>query len=404
MHLSGFSVSKTTSLAANRLRAMATTLLRRAARAPLAAAASSSLQTLLLQVAPAGANSVAVADRRVGAVRCKVSERAQRRKNLRKQKMDASTVPLLKDTLRKLYLRTHPDLFGQFPAQRAQNEASYKELLGVLDSIEKTNTFPPARTFALPFALKTPVDGVFKNVELRMRTTGGACNTLVEEALGKFFVDCGLPAVFRWGEGSWGKAVGKEAGAAKNSNLDYDVEEEEARERERAAAADKARREAEYMAPAYTQVDRRAPEDTSIERVLNELNDVFEIIAAVPLMDEEEYGELREYYENGGGLDEIDERGYSIKAATEMIWKGERDMGVLASGVDADSAMIIQRILMHTLAIEQKVRELIEKGVVDEGEEGEEEEGEEDDDDEEEEEDLGVRAEDADASAGKASS
>lgn len=348
---------------------MATSLLRRSRALLPPRAAWATALTPVSSAAPLTATATSLGDHRVGAVRCKASsERAQRRKNLRKLKDDAGAVPLLKDTLRKLYMRTHPDLFGQFPAQREQNEASYKELLGVLDSIEKTNTFPPARTLVLPFALKTPVDGVFKNVELRLRTTGGACNTLVEEALGRFFVECGLPGVFRWGEGSWGKAVGKEAGATQNSNLDFDKEDEEARERERAAAADKARREAEYMAPAYTQVDRRAPDDTSIERVLNELNDVFEIIAAVPLMVEDEYGELRAYYEKGEGLDEIDARGYSIKAATQQIWAGERDMGVLASGVDADSAMIIQRILMHTLAIEQKVKELIEKGEVDEDE------------------------------------
>ncbi|KAF1331600.1 putative mitochondrial protein, partial [Globisporangium splendens] len=278
-------------------------------------------------------------------------------------KNSAEKVPLLKDTLRKLYLRTHPDLFGQHPKQQEQNEASYKELLGILDSIEKNNEFPPAKTLVLPFSLKTPVDGVFKEVSLHLRTTGGACNTLVEEALGKFFVECGLPGVFQWGEGSWGKALGKDK--VQNSNLDFEKEDEEAKKREEIAAKEKAEREAKYSAPAYNPVDRKAPEDNSIERILNELNDVFEIIAAVPLMDEEEYGELRVYYEKGQGLDEIEARGYSIKAGTKMIWEGERDLNVLTKGIDADSAMIIQRILLHTLAIEQKVKELIESGHID---------------------------------------
>lgn len=348
--------------AASLLRRSRSLLQTRIACAPLVAAWPQSAA----QCAPV------VAPPTIGAVRTKVSERAQRRKNLRKMKESVEKVPLLKDTLRKLYLRTHPDLFGQYPKQQEQNEASYKELLGILDSIEKNNEFPPAKTLVLPFSLKTPIDGVFKEVSLHLRTTGGACNTLVEEALGKFFVECGLPGVFQWGEGSWGKALGKEK--VQNANLDFDKEDEAAKERERAAAAEKARREAEYSAPAYNPVDRRAPEDNSIERVLNELNDVFEIIAAVPLMDEEEYGELRVYYEKGQGLDEIDARGYSIKDATHKIWEGERDMAVLTAGVDADSAMIIQRILMHTLAIEQKVKELIEQGVIDEDDVADEEE------------------------------
>lgn len=207
------------------------------------------------------------------AVRTKVSERAQRRKNLRKMKNSAEKVPLLKDTLRKLYMRTHPDLFGQYPVQQQANEESYKELMGILDSIEKHNQFPPAKTLVLPFFLKTPIEGQFKEVDLRLRTTGGACNTLVEEALGQFFTDCGLPAVFQWGEGSWGKAVGKEH--VKNSNLEFDREEEEREKQLKAAeAAAKAEEAARMAAPAYQPVDRAAPEDHSIERVLNELNDV----------------------------------------------------------------------------------------------------------------------------------
>ncbi|RLN06566.1 hypothetical protein BBO99_00006543, partial [Phytophthora kernoviae] len=147
----------------------------------------------------------------VGGIRTKVSERAQRRKNLRKMKTKkGGKVPMLKDTLRKLYLRTHPDLFGRYPTQQSANEESYKELLGILDAIEKHNEFPPAKTLVLPFYLKTPVEGEFKEVDLRLRTTGGACNTLVEEALGQFFGECGLPQAFQWGEGSWGKAVGKD--------------------------------------------------------------------------------------------------------------------------------------------------------------------------------------------------
>ncbi|GMF80433.1 unnamed protein product [Phytophthora fragariaefolia] len=270
-------------------------------------------------------------------------------------------VPLLKDTLRKLYLRTHPDLFGRYPPQQRANEESYKELLGILDAIEKHNEFPPAKTLVLPFFLKTPVEGQFKEVDLRLRTTGGACNTLVEEALGRFFGECGLPQAFQWGEGSWGKAVGKDA--VENSNLGFDRDEEA---REKAAAGAEREEQIRQSAPAYNPVDSgTTSEDASIEKLLSELNEVFEIIAAVPLMDEEEYGELREHFMKGPGLDEIDDRGYSIKAGTHRIWKGERDLKKVTEGVDTDSALILQRILLHTLNIERKVREMLANGGVD---------------------------------------
>ncbi|POM77976.1 Hypothetical protein PHPALM_4563, partial [Phytophthora palmivora] len=179
----------------------------------------------------------------LGSVRTKVSERALRRKNLRKMKSQkGGKVPMLKDTLRKLYLRTHPDLFGQYPEQQRANEESYKELLGILDAIEKHNEFPPAKTLDAGHlgCDREAQRGEFKEVDLQLRTTGGACNTLVEEALGRFFGDCGLPQAFQWGEGSWGKAVGR--AAVENSNLGFD-KEEEAREKARKEAEEAAKRE-----------------------------------------------------------------------------------------------------------------------------------------------------------------
>ncbi|GMF80426.1 unnamed protein product [Phytophthora fragariaefolia] len=274
-------------------------------------------------------------------------------------------VPLLKDTLRKLYLRTHPDLFGRYPPQQRANEESYKELLGILDAIEKHNEFPPAKTLVLPFFLKTPVEGQFKEVDLRLRTTGGACNTLVEEALGRFFGECGLPQAFQWGEGSWGKAVGKDA--VENSNLGFDRDEEA---REKAAAEAEREEQIRQSAPAYNPVDRSAPEDQSIESVLNELDDRLQLIAAMPYLDEEDKDQLaiKVHFEQGTGLDELEAQGYTVKSGAIMIWQGERDLNTIVKGVDADSAIILQRILLHTLDIEKQLNEIIAKGGFDDDE------------------------------------
>jgi hypothetical protein len=84
-------------------------------------------------------------------------------------------------------------------------------------------------------------------------------------------------------------------------------------------------------------------------------------------MDEEEYGELRKYYREEEGLMEIEMRGFTIKEATEKIWDGERDLNVVARGLDADSAMIVQRILMHTVNIELKIRDHLENEATQEG-------------------------------------
>ncbi|CAH0488461.1 unnamed protein product [Peronospora farinosa] len=260
-------------------------------------------------------------------------------------------VPMIKDTLRKLYMRTHPDLFGRYPEQQRANEESYKELLGILDAIEKHNVFPPAKTLVLPFFLKTPVEGEFKEVDLQLRTTGGACNTLVEEALGRFFDECGLPQAFQWGEGSWGKSVGKDA--EENPNLGFDKDEDE--------LATTSEEQLFQSAPAYNPVDRRAPDDHSVEKMLTELDDTLQLIAAMPYLDEEEEQQraIKMHFEQGKGLDDLEVQGYTIKAGVLMMWQGERDLNTLVKSVDADSALILQRVLMHTLDIENKLNEFI---------------------------------------------
>ncbi|CEG47187.1 T-cell activation inhibitor, mitochondrial [Plasmopara halstedii] len=300
----------------------------------------------------------------LGSTRTKVSERALRRKNLRKMKNEKhGKIPMLKETLRKLYLRTHPDLFGRYPNQQRANEESYKELLGILDAIEKHNEFPPAKTLSLPFFLKTPVEGEFQEVKLRLRTTGGACNTLVEEALGRFFGECSLPEVFQWGEGSWGKGVGKDA--VENSNLGFD-EDEEAREKARKEADKLAMHEEQLRrsAPAYNPVDRSAPKDQSIEKVLNEMDDTLQLIAAVPYLDDEDeqHRAIKLHFEKGSGLNDINAQGYKVKAGVIQMWQGERDLRTLIRDTDGDSAILLQRILMHTLDFEKQIDEIIAKG------------------------------------------
>ncbi|TDH64766.1 hypothetical protein CCR75_009142 [Bremia lactucae] len=295
-------------------------------------------------------------------VRTKVSERTLRRKKLRVNKSQKGVkVPILKETLRKLYLRTHPDLFGQYPTQQRANEESYKELLGILDAIEKHNQFPPAKTLKLPFFLKTPIEGEFKEVELQLRTTGGACNTLVEEALGQFFSNCGLPEVFQWDKGSWGKSVGKHA--VENPNLGFE-KEDETHENDRHEAK---REERHSSAPAYNPVDRKAPEDHSIEKVLNELDDTLQLIAVVPYLDDDDKQQqaIKTHFEHGSGLDDLDAQGYSLKAGVIQLWQGERNLQALIPGLDGDSAILMQRILLHTVDIEKRLENVIAQSSLD---------------------------------------
>lgn len=261
--------------------------------------------------------------------------------NARKQAMGGK-IPELKSTLRKLYMKTHPDLFGQFPEQQRTNENSYKELLGVLDTIQAAkNGFPPARKLVLPFYLREKSETQeFRMATLKLRTTGGNCKALVEEALGDFFQDCGLKPGFKWPASSWGTF------ASIDELRQHQKEEEEEAEN---------KNHQPESAPAYW--GTQAPVvDHSIDALLEQNDDVFKIIAACPWLDEE-YKDVRNHFQVEGGLDEYEKNGYKIKNAVHSIWNGERDINQLIVGVTIESAQIIQRILMHTMDIESQLTE-----------------------------------------------
>ncbi|RHY46693.1 hypothetical protein DYB30_010098, partial [Aphanomyces astaci] len=268
----------------------------------------------------------------------KLSERALRRKQLRESKKKATRIPPIKETLRKLYLRTHPDLFGQFPKEQHTNTESYKELMGILDAIANIRgEFPPAKTLSLPFYLTTGTAGQFKNVTLNLKTTGGACSTLMETQLGKFFEECGWEPLFEWNKGSWGLTT--------TAVLPPD----DTYERDEAVPQ---RAPQPEVAPAFREQPKASqPDESKMEVLLRELNDVLEVIAAVPYFAHEEEGDYKDIYElytnedenSVNGLKEIERRGgYNIIPSTHMIWEGERDAAVLIQGLDMDSALIVQ--------------------------------------------------------------
>ncbi|KAJ8540753.1 hypothetical protein ON010_g12472 [Phytophthora cinnamomi] len=90
----------------------------------------------------------------------------------------------------------------------------------------------------------------------------------------------------------------------------------------------------------------------------------------MPYLDEEDEQQraIKVHFEQGSGLDDLDAQGYSVKAGTIKMWQGERDLNTIISGVDADSAIILQRILLHTLDIEKQLNEIIAKGDIEDDE------------------------------------
>lgn len=117
---------------------------------------------------------------------------------------DGGAHPLLQQTLRKFYLRVHPDLFTHYPKQKDVNQESFSRFQAFLDDVRDKDTAPPrAGLHSYRFFLKTKEDGRFQEVALELRTTGGDCRNLVQRSLEAFFKECGLPEKFVWAEGDW---------------------------------------------------------------------------------------------------------------------------------------------------------------------------------------------------------
>lgn len=117
---------------------------------------------------------------------------------------DAAAHPPLQHTLRKFYLKVHPDLFTHYPTQKHVNQESFSRFQAFLDDVRDKDTAPPrAGLHAYRFYLKTKDDGFFQEVALELRTTGGDCRNVVQRSLERFFKLCGLPEKFIWAEGDW---------------------------------------------------------------------------------------------------------------------------------------------------------------------------------------------------------
>ena len=106
-------------------------------------------------------------------------------------------------------------------------------------------------------------------------------------------------------------------------------------------------------APAFWGTKSSTP-DTSIESILTENDKTLYAIAASPWLSNEQQ-DIREFVDDA--LDEWEKNGFFIKQAVYSMWEGERDRNKLLNNLNMDSALIVQRILMHTMNIEADVDE-----------------------------------------------
>lgn len=106
--------------------------------------------------------------------------------------------------LRQFYKQSHPDLLRASNAEHAAvNDESWQTLNGILSTIKERDTFPPMMNKTMPFYLRCAKssNGV-RQVDLRIRTAGGACKNQLTVTMGNFFVESGISpdGKFTWGK------------------------------------------------------------------------------------------------------------------------------------------------------------------------------------------------------------
>lgn len=112
----------------------------------------------------------------------------------------APAKPELKETLKRLFMKIHPDLFHREEEIRRTNDASFQalqEFLQGIRAIDLSEGYPPPRTQRLDFFLRdAAANNGYRRVALVLRTTGGDCRSVVQRSLCSFFAECGLSAEF----------------------------------------------------------------------------------------------------------------------------------------------------------------------------------------------------------------
>ena len=94
--------------------------------------------------------------------------------------------PLLKEVMRKFYIRIHPDLFQRYPIVAKTNEESFSSLMEFFNTL-KEGALPEKQTLDLPFFMRTKIEGKFDEVYLTISTSGGVCHNKVKKDLSAFF-------------------------------------------------------------------------------------------------------------------------------------------------------------------------------------------------------------------------
>lgn len=116
-----------------------------------------------------------------------------------KNNVDGSALPSFSGLLRKIYMKSHPDLLkASHPEYASVNDDSIQVLNGIISTIKEANQYPPQIVKTIPFHVKNGND--VRCISLDIKTAGGDCRNQLKNAFQRFFAEAGVleHGSFRW--------------------------------------------------------------------------------------------------------------------------------------------------------------------------------------------------------------
>jgi hypothetical protein len=101
--------------------------------------------------------------------------------------------------MKKLYMKSHPDLLRAISDEKASiNDSSMQIVNGILSTVKENKEFPVASTQSIPFYVRQGTEYELK--QLRIRTGGGDCRHQLAACFEEFFAETGIyEGKFNWG-------------------------------------------------------------------------------------------------------------------------------------------------------------------------------------------------------------
>lgn len=274
----------------------------------------------------------------------------------------AADAPPLRDAMRALVRKVHPDLFASGPAGASEvNDDSLKTIQGVLDAVTKSKSIPDAGIKRLRFYVRdeSAPEGT-RVVPFTFKTTGGDCRNLVARQLTQLFDAVGVPSAFKWEPGDWehnpesADNASNRGDVAKGWNL-YPVArghetDDAARLRSDAESDSEPGRSASSASSSSSSSSARstgAGRGGTLMGALRINDKLFEAIAAVPWIPEPQ-GDDRVRAINAEIVPRLAKEGWDVSRENiERIWRGERDDASVMEGLDAASGLALSAIIRH---------------------------------------------------------